>query len=88
MRGTARLRTVPPVPAPQRPPLLEEQAAVQGAKGAYGESEGGAGFYFQLSAQGLMCRTGHYAMAKEQLAGVRAAVDAEAPGSNCCAARS
>lgn len=49
-------------------------------QGAYGESEGGAGFYFQLSAQGLMCGTGYYAMAKDQLARFRAAVDAEATG--------
>ena len=49
-------------------------------QGAYGESEGGAGFYFQLSAQGLMCGTGYYAMAKDQLARFRPAVDAEATG--------
>lgn len=49
-------------------------------QGAYGESEGGAGFYFQLSAQGLMCGTGYYAMAKDQLARFRAAVDADATG--------
>jgi len=50
------------------------------AQGAYGESEGGAGFYLQVSAQGLMCGTGYYAMAKDQLARFRAAVDAEATG--------
>jgi uncharacterized protein (TIGR02453 family) len=49
-------------------------------QGSYGESEGGAGFYFQLSAQGLMCGTGYYAMAKDQLARFRAAVDADATG--------
>ncbi|MDX2380623.1 MAG: DUF2461 domain-containing protein [Acidimicrobiia bacterium] len=49
-------------------------------QGAYGESEGGAGFYFQLSAQGLMCGCGYYAMAKDQLARFRKAVDAEATG--------
>jgi uncharacterized protein (DUF2461 family) len=50
------------------------------AQGAYGESEGGAGFYFQVSAQGLMCGAGYYAMAKDQLARFRAAVDGEATG--------
>ena len=43
--------------------------------------------YFQLSAQRLMCGTGNYAMAKDQLVRLRAAVDAEAPGSHTCAAR-
>jgi uncharacterized protein (TIGR02453 family) len=51
------------------------------AQGAYGESEGGAGFYLQVSAQGLMCGTGYYAMARDQLARFRAAVDADATGS-------
>lgn len=49
-------------------------------QGAYGESEGGAGHYFQISAQGLMCGTGYYAMAKDQLDRFRAAVDADATG--------
>ena len=44
-------------------------------QGAYTEGEGGAGFYFQISAEGLMCGTGYYAMAKDQLARFRAAVD-------------
>ena len=49
-------------------------------QGAYTESEGGAGFYFQLSARGLMCGVGYYAMAKDQLDRFRAAVDAEHTG--------
>ena len=49
-------------------------------QGAYTESEGGAGFYFQLSAAGLMCGAGYYAMAKDQLERFRAAVDADATG--------
>lgn len=49
-------------------------------QGAYGESEGGAGHYFHLSAQGLMCGTGYYAMAKDQLQRFRDAVAAEATG--------
>lgn len=49
-------------------------------QGAYGESEGGAGFYFHLTAQGLMCGSGYYAMAKDQLARFRSAVDADATG--------
>jgi uncharacterized protein (TIGR02453 family) len=43
-------------------------------QGAYGESEGGAGYYFQISARGLMCGTGYYAMAKDQLQRFRDAV--------------
>ena len=50
-------------------------------QGAYGESEGGAGYYFHLGSDGLMCGTGYYAMAKDQLVRFRAAVDAEATGS-------
>jgi uncharacterized protein (TIGR02453 family) len=50
-------------------------------QGAYGESEGGAGHYFHLSAAGLMCGTGYYSMAKDQLQRFRDAVDAEATGS-------
>ncbi len=49
-------------------------------QGAYTESEGGAGFYFHISAQGLMCGTGYYAMAKDQLERFRAAVAAEHTG--------
>jgi uncharacterized protein (TIGR02453 family) len=49
-------------------------------QGAYTESEGGAGYYFQVSAQGLMCGTGYYAMAKDQLDRFRRAVDADATG--------
>lgn len=49
-------------------------------QGAYTESEGGAGFYFQLSARGLMCGVGYYAMAKDQLERFRAAVDADHTG--------
>jgi uncharacterized protein (TIGR02453 family) len=49
-------------------------------QGAYTESEGGAGYYFQLSARGLMCGAGYYAMAKDQLERFRAAVDADHTG--------
>jgi uncharacterized protein (TIGR02453 family) len=49
-------------------------------QGAYTESEGGAGFYFHISAQGLLCGTGYYSMAKDQLERFRAAVDAEHTG--------
>lgn len=50
-------------------------------QGAYGESEGGAGFYVQLSASGLMAGTGYYAMAKDQLERFRTAVAADGTGS-------
>lgn len=49
-------------------------------QGAYTESEGGAGFYVQLSARGLMCGVGYYAMARDQLERFRRAVDADATG--------
>ena len=49
-------------------------------QGAYGESEGGAGHYFHITATGLRCGTGYYAMAKDQLERFRAAVDAEHTG--------
>lgn len=48
--------------------------------GAYGESEGGAGFYLQLGADGLMAAAGYYAMASDQLERFRHAVDALATG--------
>ena len=56
-----------------KPPYKTQQ-------GAYGESEGGAGFYVQFSADGLMVGAGYYAMAKDQLARLRAAIDGEATG--------
>jgi uncharacterized protein (TIGR02453 family) len=49
-------------------------------QGAYGESEGGAGHYFHISSKGLMCGTGYYSMAKDQLERFRAAVDADHTG--------
>jgi uncharacterized protein (TIGR02453 family) len=61
-----------------KPPYKTQQ-------GAYGESEGGAGHYFAISAKGLMCGTGYYAMAKDQLDRFRAAVAAEATGSEIAA---
>jgi uncharacterized protein (TIGR02453 family) len=49
-------------------------------QGAYTESDGGAGFYFQISAQGLMCGAGYYGMARDQLDRFRKAVDADSTG--------
>jgi len=37
------------------------------AQGAYGEREGGSGYYVQLSSDGLLAAAGYYAMAKDQL---------------------
>ncbi|MGD9705010.1 MAG: DUF2461 domain-containing protein [Acidimicrobiia bacterium] len=48
--------------------------------GAYGESEGGAGFYVQLSAAGLLAGSGYYAMASDQLERFRTSVDDEHRG--------
>lgn len=50
------------------------------AQGAYGESEGGAGFYIQISRQGLMVAAGYYAMMRDQLERFRTAVAAEHTG--------
>ena len=49
-------------------------------QGAFGEAEGGTGYYVQFSAQGVMAGAGYYAMASDQLARFRAAVDAEGTG--------
>ncbi len=54
-------------------------------QGAYGESEGGAGHYMHLSADGLMAGCGYYSMANDQLAKFRAAVDADATGEEIAA---
>ena len=59
--------------AKDRPPYKTHQ-------GAYGELEGGRGYYVQFSAEGLMAAAGYYAMAKDQLDRFRAAVDAPATG--------
>ena len=50
------------------------------AQGAYGESEGGAGYYVQFSAEGVMVGAGYYAMAKDQLQRFRTAIDGESTG--------
>ncbi|MFZ9482826.1 MAG: DUF2461 domain-containing protein [Ilumatobacteraceae bacterium] len=49
-------------------------------QGAYGESEGGAGFYVQISANGLMTGAGYYVMASDQLARFREAIDSDVLG--------
>jgi uncharacterized protein (TIGR02453 family) len=48
--------------------------------GAYGESEGGAGFYVHLSATGMLAGAGYYQMARDQLDRFRQAIDAQATG--------
>lgn len=54
-------------------------------QGAYGESEGGTGYYAQFSAEGLMVGAGYYAMAKDQLARFREAIDGDATGAELAA---
>jgi len=54
-------------------------------QGAYGESEGGTGYYAQFSADGLMVGAGYYAMARDQLARFREAIDSEATGAELAA---
>jgi len=48
--------------------------------GAYGESEGGAGFYVQFSANGMVAGSGYYHMASDQLDRFRVALDSDAVG--------
>jgi uncharacterized protein (TIGR02453 family) len=61
--------------AKDRPPYKLHQ-------GAYGESEGGAGHYVHVSAEGIFCGAGYYAMAPDQLERFRRAVDADATGAD------
>jgi len=48
--------------------------------GAFGESEGGAGYYVHLSASGMLAGSGYYQMAADQLERFRTAVDLPALG--------
>jgi uncharacterized protein (TIGR02453 family) len=48
--------------------------------GAYGESQGGAGFYVQFSADGMIAGSGYYQMAADQLERYRAALDSDVLG--------
>jgi uncharacterized protein (TIGR02453 family) len=48
--------------------------------GAYGESQGGAGYYVQFSLAGLVAGAGYYSMASDQLERFRNAVVAEHTG--------
>jgi uncharacterized protein (TIGR02453 family) len=52
-----------------RPPYKVQQ-------GAYGEGEGGTGYYFHISREGLLVAAGYYSMMRDQLERFRAAVDA------------
>ena len=47
---------------------------------AYGESQGGAGFYVQYSASGMVAGSGYYHMAPDQLDRFREALDRQAVG--------
>lgn len=49
---------------------------------AFSESEGGTGLYIQLGAGGMLTGCGYYAMAPDQLERFRAAIDADATGSD------
>jgi uncharacterized protein (TIGR02453 family) len=64
--------------AKNRPPYKTQQ-------GAYGESEGGAGYYFHISREGLLAGTGYYAMMRDQLERFRDAVDAPNTGAEIAA---
>lgn len=49
-------------------------------QGAYGEAEGGTGYYVQIGAGGMMADVGYYAMATDQLARLRAAIADDGTG--------
>ncbi len=49
--------------------------------GAVSESEGGASLYIQMGASGILTGCGYYGMASDQLERFRAAIDADATGS-------
>lgn len=48
--------------------------------GAYGESQGGTGYYIHLGASSMFTGAGYYNMATDQLERFRAAIDGEATG--------
>jgi uncharacterized protein (TIGR02453 family) len=52
---------------------------------AYGESQGGAGYYVQFSATGIVAGSGYYHMAADQLERFREALDADAVGAEIAA---
>lgn len=58
----------------------KEKVPYKDHQGAYGESEGGAGFYLQVSANGLLVGTGYYAMASDQLERFRTSVTSDVLG--------
>jgi uncharacterized protein (TIGR02453 family) len=64
--------------AKNRPPYKTQQ-------GAYGEGEGGTGYYFHISREGLLAASGYYSMMRDQLERFRAAVDAEHTGQELAA---
>jgi uncharacterized protein (TIGR02453 family) len=53
----------------------KDKSPYKTAAAAYGEREGGAGYYVQLSATGLYAGSGYYHMAPDQLARFRMAID-------------
>ncbi len=53
--------------------------------GAYGESDGGAGYYVHLSSSGMLAGSGYYDMAADQLERFRRAVDTKASGEKLAA---
>ena len=59
--------------AKNRPPYKTHQ-------GAYVESDGGAGYYFDIGADGLLVGVGYYGMAKDQLERFREAVASDDTG--------
>jgi uncharacterized protein (TIGR02453 family) len=60
--------------------FAKDKSPYKTAQGAVGESEGGAQYYVQISAAGLMIASGYHFMAPDQLERFRAAVDAARTG--------
>jgi uncharacterized protein (TIGR02453 family) len=58
----------------------KDKSPYKTAAAAYGEREGGAGYYVQLSAAGLYVGSGYYHMAPDQLSRFRMAVDGDTGG--------
>ena len=58
----------------------KDKKPYKGHIAAYGESQGGAGFYVQFSATGIVAGSGYYHMANDQLDRFRGAVDGDAVG--------
>ncbi|MEO5900336.1 MAG: DUF2461 domain-containing protein [Ilumatobacteraceae bacterium] len=60
--------------------FAKDKTPYKDAIGAFGESQGGAGYFVQFSAAGMLAGSGYYHMAADQLERFRRAVDRDATG--------